>query len=1179
MNRNTIVLAFTNLKGDRPLDFISQEREIIPKIFEDEPEENRPQILHLDNANTSEFHKTIDAYKDHIVVFHYGGHANGQAIQLGDGQGYKEGLAKILGRLKKLKLVFLNGCATEDQVKILLKEGVKAIIATRVEIDDEAAFYFSKVFYEKFAKGATLRECFEVASSFVKLKFQYAQNARVIKHSSHQMNSSISIAADMEWVLFYQNEEALLARGINVELSKFFANSNLINKVKALDKKLKIKILIAGSSPQTRGDGAIGALNVNNEIAQVKDYLVKLFKYSNISQQLIGNVYEYQGVNSVPFIHESSLEAAEATVALPSLSSFDLIVWIVWHNLGQYHLNNISPLEQLYKEVIDLPESNRPQIQIYRRGEPILSDYSSKYAENQLKYEAVDAFFKKLSKARYVDYHPDFFEDNFEHNVNNWLQKFVANQTNNTAAIEGPNQERNNPYMGLKPYDLVDSPLFFGRNNEIDTLLNLIETGTQRGLLAVIGASGSGKSSLVKAGLFNRFQLNAIPNSASWQIIEGRVQQNRSFHFKVVRNPSPLIEQLNQLNLNASDEAFRGELAQILNELESRKDKVILYLDQFEEVFSILQDEKSKEDKKADHFVQFLVAFAGTRYGQVILTMRSEYFHHCLQFPALAQLIDLGNFIALPPDAENIAKIISRPAEFAGLTFEDDLMTIIQNDAGKAGDILPLLSYVLKELVEKSKSSLLTKAHYNALGGVTGIIQKQAKEAISSFEYDSSAFLDDFSFVFRKLVVIGNDGLVAKRVALFEREHWPLNALKLVDALIAKKLLGSDLNVDRKPTLSITHEALFRNWDYLKNWIEEYKAYLSLMTQVEQDAKKWADSRPDHDERAQLEHDLKHIWKHERLVPVYEALNILGHSNEELDELYPNTREFIRLESERLVEEIALDFIDHERRAKIGDRLADLKDPRPGVGLNKDGLPDIDWVSIPAGSISLQLNGSEEHFELSSFQIARYPITLGQFNAFAQNPELYHQPQWWSGLPVHSKNENHNKLRPQTSKGYYNRPAQEVNWYQAVAFCRWMSAALGFTVRLPTEWEWQYAASGGNVDYVYPWGKEFKDLCSNHRDAVGHLVAVGLYPSGETPQGLMDMAGNIVEWCYNVAEDIRSTDLSPDVKRVTKGGGWMAFQGDPVTSQKITGRWADRPNGKNDRGDFIKSSFRIIKMS
>ena len=149
MNKNTIVLAFTNSEGERSLDFISKEREDIPKIFEDEPEENRPQIIHLYNANTSEFHKTIDAYKDHIVVFHYGGHANGKAIQLGDGEGYKEGLAKILGRLKKLKLVFLNGCATEDQVKILLKEGVKAIIATRVEIDDEAAYYFSKVFYEK----------------------------------------------------------------------------------------------------------------------------------------------------------------------------------------------------------------------------------------------------------------------------------------------------------------------------------------------------------------------------------------------------------------------------------------------------------------------------------------------------------------------------------------------------------------------------------------------------------------------------------------------------------------------------------------------------------------------------------------------------------------------------------------------------------------------------------------------------------------------------------------------------------------------------------------------------------------------------------------------------------------------------------------------------------------------
>ena len=118
-----------------------------------------------------------------------------------------------------------------------------------------------------------------------------------------------------------------------------------------------------------------------------------------------------------------------------------------------------------------------------------------------------------------------------------------------------------------------------------------------------------------------------------------------------------------------------------------------------------------------------------------------------------------------------------------------------------------------------------------------------------------------------------------------------------------------------------------------------------------------------------------------------------------------------------------------------------------------------------------------------------------------------------------------------------------MSWYEAVAFCRWLSARLGLNIRLPTEWEWQQAATGGDAEREYPWkGGWDAGLCNSYEGGLKRTTAVGVYPNGVTKQGVLDMAGNVWEWCLNKyeqgdnEESLRIDDS--DAARVFRGSSW-----------------------------------------
>ncbi|HEX2906323.1 MAG TPA: SUMF1/EgtB/PvdO family nonheme iron enzyme [Phototrophicaceae bacterium] len=241
-------------------------------------------------------------------------------------------------------------------------------------------------------------------------------------------------------------------------------------------------------------------------------------------------------------------------------------------------------------------------------------------------------------------------------------------------------------------------------------------------------------------------------------------------------------------------------------------------------------------------------------------------------------------------------------------------------------------------------------------------------------------------------------------------------------------------------------------------------------------------------------------------------------------------------------------------RAEAGRILNRLGDPRPGVGLRSDGLPDMEWVEIPAGPFlmgcdkSLQADDKEappHEVTLPTYCISRYLVTNIQFQAFIMASDGYNRREWWTESGWAWKGER-------TAPDEYadllfrlaNHPRIYVRWYEALAFCRWLSVKLGYEVTLPTEAQWEKAARGTD-GRIYPYGNEYDAIKANTQDTgIGQTSAVGLFSAGASPYGVLDMSGNVWEWCLSKWREFyvepEDTDWEGSDARVLRGGSWFS---------------------------------------
>ncbi len=276
---------------------------------------------------------------------------------------------------------------------------------------------------------------------------------------------------------------------------------------------------------------------------------------------------------------------------------------------------------------------------------------------------------------------------------------------------------------------------------------------------------------------------------------------------------------------------------------------------------------------------------------------------------------------------------------------------------------------------------------------------------------------------------------------------------------------------------------------------------------------------------------------------------------------------------QNLVNELNAPDYSPQKRLEFGDSLNDFPggDPRPGVGLDENGLPDIAWVSIPSGSFVYGEGGSEERREIEAFEIGRYPITNAQYQCFIDSGG-YEDERWWQGLTK--------PVLVESTWPQANRPRAHVSWYDSTAFCRWLSAMTGKNIRLPTEYEWEKAGRGESGKR-FPWGGLYRPFYANdgivddeythviEEVELGQPVAVGMYPHAAKKTSVEDMVGNVWEWCASLYEKPEITDEGTEGARVRRGGAW-----DTASNRaSLTYRDYEEPNSR-----LSNIGFRIVRV-
>jgi DNA-binding SARP family transcriptional activator/class 3 adenylate cyclase/ABC-type glycerol-3-phosphate transport system substrate-binding protein len=411
-----------------------------------------------------------------------------------------------------------------------------------------------------------------------------------------------------------------------------------------------------------------------------------------------------------------------------------------------------------------------------------------------------------------------------------------------TPAGAGEVEERN-PYKGLHAFAEADADDFFGRDSLVDRLVGrLAEHVEGSRFLAVVGPSGSGKSSVVRAGLIPTLRAGALPGSDRWFFIEMLPGAHPMEELETALERIAVDPPARMLELLEPDE--RG-LARLIDRLlPDDGTELVLVVDQLEEVFTMVAEEHTR-----DHFLRSLVEATqdpGSRL-RVIITLRADFYDRPLSFPGLAELMRARMETVVPLTAEELERAIGGPAARVGVVPELALVAEMVADVSDRSGGLPLLQYALTELFERRRGRALTLEAYREIDGVSGALARRAEElyeALSETEREAAKQL------LLRLVIAG-DGpsdtrrlvpraeLLSVQVDRRAMEH-------VIDTFGRHRLLSLDRDpTTRGPTVEVAHEALLRSWDRLRVWIDLYRDDLARHRRITAAARDWESSARD----------------------------------------------------------------------------------------------------------------------------------------------------------------------------------------------------------------------------------------------------------------------------------------------------------------------------------------------
>ncbi|WP_306191662.1 MULTISPECIES: hypothetical protein [unclassified Streptomyces] len=403
-----------------------------------------------------------------------------------------------------------------------------------------------------------------------------------------------------------------------------------------------------------------------------------------------------------------------------------------------------------------------------------------------------------------------------------WEQRWHRLSADLASADELPNAAEGNddcPYAGLSPFEAGDADRFFGRERLTDDL-----EGRVRGhrFVAVFGASGSGKSSLLRAGLIPRVS----GGEASWTALV------------LTPGPHPFEECAARLaalsgssavalhdELRANPRALHLTVLQLLAQ-QPPEIELLLVIDQFEEIFTLCAD----ADERAAFIASLLTAAgAANSRTRVVLGVRADFYAACSQHADLVAALQDSQLLVGPMTTDELRRAITQPAVQAESTVEGPLLArVVAEATGQAG-VLPLVSHAMRETWRRRRGNTLTLSGYESAGGITHALANTAETVYNSFTGPQQRLAQG---IFLRLVSL-NDGTEDSKRRLPRDEIDP-SAEAVVDALARARLVTLDTD-----SVEITHEALLQAWPRLSHWISEDRAGLLIQQQLTDAATAW----------------------------------------------------------------------------------------------------------------------------------------------------------------------------------------------------------------------------------------------------------------------------------------------------------------------------------------------------
>ena len=779
------------------------------------------------------------------------------------------------------------------------------------------------------------------------------------------------------------------------------------------------------------------------------------------------------------------------------------------------------------------------------------------------------------------------FEELLEHHLRELIRRRHTTSVGEPVSIRWHD---GSPFRGLESFDLEHTSVFFGRTKARNELRELLARQEERGtaFVLVMGASGSGKSSLVKAGLLPDVKLpgmighvalcrhcilrpsdgsELITALASALFSTTALPELESLQYSVTSLADLLRAAASQATLPIRQGlAAAGKAAGLAERAEAR---LLIIIDQLEELFT--RDSLTEPDR--DAFVAAVETLAKSGLVWVVATMRSDFFDRLEKTPGLLKLsAGEARYLLAPAEPAEIAQMIRQPAREGGLTYEADaalgmgLDDVILQAAARDPGALPLLSFLLDQLWQaRGEHGLLSFAAYERLGGLEGSLGRRAAEVFTTLPADVQQALPE---VVRELVTVG-PGAVGGSYAATARSaalaNFPPRSprRRLVDALLdpGARLLVASSGSDAAAQVRVAHEALLTHWDAARKQIESDARDLQLRARLELSAQLWRDAQPRNRDSLLLP----------RGIPLGEA------------------RDLARRWPDGLGKEV-VEYVAASRRAAARQKIR-FAATTSGAILALPALAAVVWVlliwhgvrhveqemtmiQIPPGCFMMGSPATEDgHFSneepvhrvcVPGFKLGKFEVTEEEWQAvMLSNPSEYVGPK----LPVNN-----------------------VSWDDAQRFIRRLNFFGSHVYRLPTEAEWEYADRAGTTTAFY-WGnvgdpdgckyanindETFREASptdplspqSAHcSDGYFHSSPVGLFLPNQF--GLYDMQGNVWEW---TADDYHDNYVGAP----TDGSAWSS--GQPLVLHPIRGgSWHSVPNrARSAHRDYQLSNYRLV---